>query len=112
MGNKKNTLLVLVVVVLFVASGLVLYNGFFKSSSTTTLGAAGGGKEVIVNLLPYGTKLDFDPVAKHSESGANIVYEKVDPKNVAVDVHSLISPFKDEAPAQINAPTQRGQRIQ
>ncbi len=112
MGNKKNTLLIFVVVILFIASGVVLYNGFVKSPGTNTINTVGGGKEEIVNLLPYGTKLDFDPVEKHADSGANIVYEKVDPKNVAVDVHSLISPVKDETPAQVNVPTQRGQRIQ
>ncbi len=112
MGDKKNTLLIVVVVILFVASGVILYNGFFKSSTTSTLSTTVADKGEIVNLLPYGTKLDFDPVTKHTDAGVAIVYEKVDPKDVSVDLHSLISPVKDEAPAQVNVPTQRGQRLQ
>lgn len=111
MGNKKNTVLVFVIAILFIASGVVLYNGFFKSS-TSTINSGVSDKAEIVNLLPYGTKLDFEPVTQHADSGASIVYEKVDPRNVAVDIHSLISPVKDEAPTQVNTSTQRGQRIQ
>lgn len=98
MGNKKNTILVLVVVALFIASGVVLYRGF---SGGGTVGGAipdiASGQKDIVNLLPYGTSLDFSAIKARSTSSTPFVYETVDQNNVGVDIHSLITPALDSS---------------
>lgn len=101
MGNSKNTILILVVVALFVASGVVLYRGFSGGGSAAggVADIAGAQKE-IVNLLPYGTNLDFSKVKTRAQSTTPFVYETVDQSNIGVDIHSLITPAADASSQQ------------
>lgn len=96
MGNSKNTILILVVVGLFVASGVVLYRGFSGGGSTAAgIPDIAGAQKEIVNLLPYGTNLDFAKVKARALSSTPFVYETVDQNNVGIDIHSLITPALD-----------------
>lgn len=96
MGNSKNTILILVVVGLFIASGVVLYRGFSGGSSTGAgIADIAGAQKEIVNLLPYGTNLDFSKVKARALSTTPFVYETVDQTNIGVDIHSLITPALD-----------------
>ena len=95
MGNSKNTILILVVVALFIASGVVLYRGFAGGGSTGGIPDIAGAQKEIVNLLPYGTNLDFAKIKSRAASTTPFVYETVDQNNVGIDVRALISPALD-----------------
>jgi uncharacterized protein (UPF0333 family) len=114
MGNNKNTILVLVIVVLFIASGVVLYKGIFQGGSSAlnaTPDIIGAQKE-IVNLLPYGSNLDFSKVKQRTGTTTTVNYETVDQVNVGVDIHSLISAASDGTATQVNGAVKNTQKVQ
>lgn len=95
MAHSKNTILILVVVVLFVLSGIILYRGLFQGggdNSVASISSIQESQKEIVNLLPYGTTLNFDAVEKRTEATSTVVYTPVDPNAVGVDMRALISP--------------------
>lgn len=103
MGNNKNTILILVIVVLFGASGIVLYRGLFQGGTSALQASPDivGAQKEIVNLLPYGSNLDFSKVRERTSSTTAVIYEVVDQANVGVDIHSLISAASDGTPTQV-----------
>jgi hypothetical protein len=116
MGNNKNTILVIVIAALFVASGVVLYKGIFANSAAVVQNVSdiASAQKEIVNLLPYGTSLDFTKVKTRATSSTGITYEQVDQNNVGLDVHNLISAATDTTalPTQVNVPAKRSQHPQ
>lgn len=96
MNNKRNIILTLVIIGLFAASALIIYEGIYANSSGANVlvsaapDVAGSQKEII-NLLPYGDKLDFTLVKSRHEATQVFKYEPVDSNNVGVDTHSLIA---------------------
>ncbi len=105
MGNKKNIILILVIVVLFVASGLIVYNGIFSKDSSLTFSSPhiSASQKEIVNLLPYGDKLDFSSIQNRSQNARAFTYEQVDAASVGVDIHGLIATGgENTSPTQVN----------
>lgn len=96
MNNKRNIILIFITIGLFAASGLVIYEGIYANSSganaivSATPDVAGSQKEII-NLLPYGDKLDFSQVKSRSGTTEVFKYEQLDSNRVGVDTHSLIA---------------------
>jgi hypothetical protein len=109
MAHSKNTILVLVVVILFALSGIVLYRGLFKggaSADVASISSIQESQREIVNLLPYGTTLNFNTVEKRSSTTNTVVYAPVDQTAVGVDIRALISPGSTQSsPTDVN-PTQ------
>jgi hypothetical protein len=96
MNNKRNIILTFVIIGLFAASAFIIYQGIYaKSSGTNVIVSAvpdvAGSQKEIINLLPYGDKLDFTQVKSRHETTQVFKYETVDSNSVGVDTRSLIA---------------------
>lgn len=93
MGNKKNIILVVVILLFVIGTVAVLYGGF-SGPSTIIEGDPDieGTQKEIVQLLPYGNKLDFEGIKSWDEGSAKVEFRELDPTSVGVDVRGLISP--------------------
>lgn len=92
--NKKNVILIVVVIVLVGAAGWILYAGIFRKTAGV-LGSDSPNIDLtqknIVNLLPYGTKLNFDPVENRTNIDPPFKYIQVNPStDVGVPEKDLI----------------------
>jgi hypothetical protein len=107
MGQNKNKILVAVILVLFVASGMVLYNGFSGSgASTTGVQDIAAGQKEIVNLLPYGDKLDFTRVKSYTATARPFTMEPLDPANVGLAPANMFAPGGDGGAAPASGQSQ------
>lgn len=96
MNNKRNIILILVIVGLFAASALIIYEGIYANSSGASVIVSAapdvvGSQKEIINLLPFGDKLDFSQVQSRHEATQVFKYQPVDSNNVGVDTHALIA---------------------
>ncbi len=94
--KSKNLILTLIIVVLFIASAVVLYNGFSSGSQDLLSGSpdVAAAQKEIVNVLPYGEKLDFSKV-KERDGHAEVFraqYQELNPAEVGISKQELVSP--------------------
>lgn len=87
---NKNTILTVIVILLFGISGAVIYYGIFAQPSATTMPIEANQRN-IVNLMPYGEKLDFSPLEERPGVLPPYVYKQLNPaQDVGVQVRDMI----------------------
>lgn len=97
--SKRDKILAVVVTVVFGIAGYVLYTGLFKDQISVVTNAAPdieGNRKTIVDLLPYGSTLDVDPLKERNTqlnigSSSVFSYPTVTTGDVGVPVDQLLT---------------------